>query len=146
MKKVLILVFILLLAGGGVWFFLLKGDKPPEEEPTIEQALEESHYYIRLRPVTTTIFRDNQPVGSFTVALTLEITDESARDVYDQRESRLHDVMFREIHAMVEHEQLTGQRIMINELKERMLAVCVAELGTEVVVDLFVSAVLRDDG
>ncbi len=146
MKKILIaLLAVLLLAGGGAFFFL-GGDsgkvETAEAEPEQIQ-LEKERHYLALDPITATIFRDQQPAGVFTAAVTLELVNADVRgDVVDQRR-RLRDAMFRELHAMFEREEFTGRKVNVDAVKRRMLVISRRELGEDVVLDLFVNTLLR---
>ena len=151
MKKILILVVVLLLAGGGGGaFFLLQGDDDPEtvagsahEGGQGELSSDEKHIYLKLEPITATIFRNQQAAGAFTAAVTLEIANESARTDIIEVRRRLRDAMFRELHAMFEREEHTGRKVDIDAVKRRMLVVTRRELGEDVVLDVFVNTLMR---
>ncbi len=150
MKRLLIMlvVFLLfvvgLLYGAGLVNFFEEEVKAIEKVDEELDILKGDHTYIRLRPFTVTVFRNDNPVGTFSASLVLEIAAEGVRDEYTQRQDRLRDIMFREIHAMVEREQITGRVIDVDQLKQRMRAIVVAELSEEVVVDIYVNAILRN--
>ena len=146
MKKILILVVVVLLAGGGGAFFFLKGggdQQTATDSGQGETSSGDEHIYLALAPITATIFRDQQAAGTFTAAVTLEIADEKLRtDILEVRR-RLHDAMFRELHAMFEREEYTGRKVDVDAVKRRMLAVTQRELGEDVVVDVFVKTLMR---
>ena len=144
MKKILIAVVALLLLGGGGAFFLLSSDgKTKNQSAHGEAAMDETHIYLQLDPITATIFRDQQPAGVFTAAVTLEIADEGARTDIIRSRRRLRDAMFRELHAMFEREEYTGRKVDVASVKRRMLMVARRELGEDVVVDVFIETLMR---
>lgn len=146
-KMVAILVGVLLLMGAGLYFFKFSPQEPVEvveEEPEQgEFSSDGKHIYLELKPITATIFRDEKIAGNFTAAVTLEITRESVRTEIVEKRRRLHDSMFRELHAMFEREEYTGRRVDVDAVKQRMLVVVRRELGDDMVVDLFVRTLLR---
>lgn len=150
MKKILILVVVLLLAGGGGAFFLLQGGDDQEtaageapEGGQGELSSDEKHIYLKLEPITATIFRNQKAAGAFTAAVTLEIASESVRTDIIEVRRRLRDAMFRELHAMFEREEHTGRKVDVDAVKRRMLVVTRRELGEDVVLDVFVNTLMR---
>ena len=146
MKKILIPVVALILAGGGGAFYFL--NTGGENEATAaaahgEVSTGEQHIYLRLDPITATIFRDQRPAGVFTAAVTLQIADESARTDIVESRRRLRDAMFRELHAMFEREEYSGRKVDVDAVKRRMLVVSRRELGEDVVLDVFVNTLMR---
>ena len=99
--------------------------------------------YMRLAPITVTIFRDNQPAGIYTTALTLELAALDQRGLVEGAISRLRDAMLRQLHVLVEREERRGTAVTIDTLKHTMRAIAQRELGRDVVLDLFVHSVLR---
>ncbi len=143
MTRFLIPVFILLFVGA-----------TPEAvaEPTLlatpiaeksKPSADGKNVYLKLPPITATIFRKDLPAGSFTVAVTLQIADERLRTDIIAVRRRLHDLMFRELHAMFEREEYTGRKVDVDAVKRRMLVVSRRELGDDVVVDVFVKTLIR---
>ena len=144
MKKLLIPIVALLLLGGGGAFFFLGGNGKTSEDSAHEKAeSDKNHIYLELAPITATIFRDQQPAGTFTAAMTLEISEESARTKIIESRRRLRDIMFRELHAMFEREEYTGRKVDVDAVKRRMLVVTRREFGDDVVVDVFVKTLMR---
>jgi len=143
MKKILIPVLALLLMGGGAFFFLSGDSKTKEDSAHGEAALSEDHIYFQLDPITATIFRDQQPAGVFTAAVTLEIADANARTEIVAFRRQLRDAMFRELHAMFEREEYTGRKVDIDAVKRRMLLVARREVGEDMVVDVFIETLMR---
>ena len=146
MKKILIPVFALILAGGGgAFYFLNAGDKDKADTAAThgEVSSSEKHIYLQLDPITATIFRNQQPAGVFTAAVTLQIADESARTDIVETRRRLRDAMFRELHAMFEREEYSGRKVDVDAVKRRMLVVSRRELGEDVVLDVFVNTLMR---
>ena len=144
MKKILIPVLALLLIGGGGAFFFLSGDSDKTAVSAHgEAAFNEDHIYFRLDPITATIFRDQQPAGVFTAAVTLEVADADARTEIIGFRRQLRDAMFRELHAMFEREEYTGRKVDIDAVKRRMLLVARREVGEELVVDVFIETLMR---
>ncbi len=146
-KMVVLLVGSLLLMGAGLYFFKFS-DK--EEVEVVEEEVEQGefsmdvkHIYLELPPITATIFRNDQPAGIFTAAVTLEIARESARTEIVEVRRRLRDSMFKELHAMFEREEYTGRKVDVDAVKRRMLLVVRKELGDDVVIDLFVRTLMR---
>ena len=145
MKKILIPVIALLVLGGGGAFFFLGsgGDKSADAAGHGEVSHDEEHIYLQLDPITATIFREQQPAGVFTAAVTLEIANESLRTDIVETRRRLRDAMFKELHAMFEREEYTGRKVDVDAVKRRMLLVSRRELGEDVVVDVFVKTLMR---
>lgn len=148
MKKIIPIVLGLLLAGGGGAFFVLgdEGAADPEDAEKAKQEEKfafEEHYYMKLDAITVTLFRDGEVAGLYTAALTLELAEAEQRSVVTAAKSRLRDAMFRELHALVERRR--GAEIPLDVVKRRLRATAQRELGTEVVVDLYVENVLRKD-
>ena len=145
MKKLLIpVIALLLLGGGGAFFFLGGGSKTPDGADDHGKAAEIEHrIYMQLDPITATIFRDQQPAGVFTAALTLEIANEDVRTDIFQARRRLRDAMFQELHAMFEREEHTGRKVNVDAVKRRMLLVANRELGEGMVVDVLVETLMR---
>lgn len=146
MKKILILaVPLLLAAGGGAFFVLGDGDTAADDAAAQKAAeLDEPRYYYELPPITATIFRRDEAAGVFTAAVTLEIADEDQRTEIFRARERLRDAMFRELHAMFEREEYTGRKVSIDAVKQRMLAVSQRELGSDIVLDVFVNTLMRE--
>jgi len=144
-RTVLLLVGALMIIGAGLYF--LRGSDEVEEvvvKPVGgEFSADEPHIYLELQPITATIFRNEQPAGVFTAAVTLEITRESVRTEIVEVRRRLRDSMFKELHAMFEREEYTGRKVDVDAVKQRMLLVVRRELGDDMVVDLFVRTLLR---
>lgn len=136
MKKILILFLALFLVAGG-------GRDVVAESAKKKASLDGEHIYLRLDPITATIFRNDQPAGTFTAAVTLEIVDESVRTDIVEVRRRLRDSMFRELHAMFEREEYTGRKVDVDAVKRRMLVVSRRELGEDVVLDVFVNTLMR---
>lgn len=133
MRKIFTLAIILLLIGGS------SAVASEKAEPSASGA----NVYMKLPSITATIFRNQLPAGTFTVALTLQIDSEGSRtDIIEQRR-RLRDTMFRELHAMFEREEYTGRKVNVTAIKRRMLVVAQRELGKDVVLDIFVNALSR---
>lgn len=148
MKKIVVLlVGALLLMGVGLYFLKFTPQEEVEvvevEEEQGEFSLDEEHIYLDLRPITATIFRNEKIAGNFTAAVTLQITRESVRTEIVEKRRRLHDSMFKELHAMFEREEYTGRKVDVDAVKRRMLLVVRKELGDDMVVDLFVRTLLR---
>lgn len=146
-KITALLIGALLLIGTGMYFLNGSGEEEVvvEEEPEQgEFSSDEPHLYLELKPITATIFRDEKIAGNFTAAVTLEISRESVRIEIVEKRRRLHDAMFRELHAMFEREEYTGRKVDVDAVKQRMLLVVRNELGDDVVVDLFVRTLLRN--
>jgi flagellar basal body-associated protein FliL len=144
MKKLLIpLVALLLLGGGGAFFFLSGDGKTSEDSAHGKAKLDKARIYLEIDPITATIFRDQQPAGTFTAAMTLEISEESARTEIIQSRRRLRDIMFRELHAMFEREEYTGRKVDLDAVKQRMLVVTRREFGDDVVIDVFIKTLMR---
>lgn len=99
--------------------------------------------YVRLDPITVTIFRDNRPAGIYTTALTLELAAPDQRGLVDSATSRLRDAMLRQLHVLMDREERRGTAVTIDTLKHAMRAIARRELGDDVVLDLFVHSVLR---
>jgi hypothetical protein len=133
MKKLLTLAVILLLVGGSPALAAEKADPSANGE----------NVYLKLPPITATIFRDQLPAGTFTVAVTLQIDSEGSRTDIIEKRRRLRDTMFRELHAMFEREEYTGRKVNVTAVKRRMLLVAQKQLGKDVVLDLFVNALSR---
>lgn len=147
MKKILIPLVALLLLGGGGAFFFLKGGGDDHETAADSAhgavSLDEKHIYVELDPITATIFRNQQPAGVFTAAVTLEIADEDARADIVRSRRQLRDAMFRELHAMFEREEYSGRKVNVDAVKQRMLVISRRELGEDVVLDVFVNTLMR---
>lgn len=148
MKKIVVLlVGALLLMGAGLYFLKVDPQEEVEvvevEEEQGEFSLDDEHIYLELRPITATIFRNEKIAGNFTAAVTLQITRESVRTEIVEQRRRLHDSMFKELHAMFEREEYTGRKVDVDAVKRRMLLVVRKELGDDMVVDLFVRTLLR---
>jgi len=146
MKKILILVVVLLLGGGGAAFFLLGGKTAETEEvakPKIEKLVVGEHHYVRLDTITVTLFENDAVAGLYTAALTLEIAEADQRSLVSAAKSRLRDAMLRDLHGLVERRK--GIDIPLDSVKRRMRSTAIRELGSDVVVDLFVENVLRKD-
>ena len=144
MKKILIIVVVLVLAGGGAFFFL--GKKAPEQaevKPKVEKLVVQEHHYVRLDTITVTLFQDDQVAGLYTAALTLEIAEAEQRSLVSAASSRLRDALIRDLHGLVERRK--GIEISLDVVKRRMRSTAIRELGTDVVVDMFVENVLRKD-
>ncbi|NKB50063.1 MAG: hypothetical protein GKS02_11975 [Alphaproteobacteria bacterium] len=143
MKKLLIPAIVVLMTGGAQE---VAAEPQLRAIPVAEKAAPSSNgepIYLKLPPITATIFRQQGAAGTFTVAVTLEIADESVRtDIVEQRR-RLRDTMFRELHAMFEREEYTGRKVSVDAVKRRMLVVAQRELGKDVVLDVFVNALSR---
>lgn len=99
--------------------------------------------YVRLAPISVTIFRNDQPAGLYTAALTLQIARDGQRDIVSAAMSRLRDAMLRQLHVMIEREEKTGSPVKVGAVKDAMRAIARRELGRDVVVDLYVHTVLR---
>ncbi len=144
MKKILVIVVVLVLAGGGAFFFM--GKKPPEQaevKPKVEKLVVEEHHYVRLDTITVTLFEDDEVAGLYTAALTLEIAEADHRSIVSAASSRLRDALFRDLHALVERRK--GVEISLDAVKRRMRSTAIRELGSDVVVDMYVENVLRKD-
>lgn len=145
MKKLLIVFVILLIGGGGAAFFFL-GNKQPETaelKPKKEEIVVEEHYYVKLDTITVTLFQGDAVAGLYTAAMTIEIAEADQRSLVSEAKSRLRDAMLRDLHGLVERRK--GIEIPLDTVKRRMRETAIRELGTEVVVDLFVENVLRKD-
>lgn len=99
--------------------------------------------YVQLDPITVTIFRDDHAAGMYAVAMTLQLADANQRGEVQAAESRLRDAMLRQLHALIENEERTGMEVTVSTVKRAMRAIARRELGSEVLVDLFVHSVLR---
>jgi flagellar basal body-associated protein FliL len=146
MKKFLIPLTALLLMGGVGAFYSLTGGgdrETPVDSAPGQASSDETHVYVELAPITATIFRDQQPAGTFTAAVTLEIADANDRTTILQSRRQLHDAMFRELHAMFEREEYSGRKVNVDAVKRRMLVVSRREFGEGVVVDVFVITLMR---
>lgn len=133
MGKIFTLAIVLLLIGG----------TPAVAAEKAEPSTGGGSVYLKLPSITATIFRDQLPAGTFTVAVTLQIDSERSRtDIIEDRR-RLRDTMFRELHAMFEREEYTGRKVNVTAIKRRMLVVAQRELGEDVVIDVFVNALSR---
>ena len=145
MKKILIaFVVILLLGAGAVYFLRVKGaEETVVSSESNAEAERQKHIYLKLEPITATIFRQEQPAGTYTAAVTLEIADEGSRTKILEVRRRLRDTMFRELHAMFEREEYTGRKVSVDAVKERMLIVAQRELGKDVVLDVFINTLSR---
>jgi hypothetical protein len=133
MRRILTLVIVLLLIGV----------TPAVAAEKAEPSGSGKNVYLKLPSITATIFRDQLPAGTFTVALTLQIDNESSRTDIIEKRRRLRDAMFRELHAMFEREEYTGRKVNVTAIKRRMLVIAQRELGEDVVLDLFVNALSR---
>ena len=144
MKKILIIVVVLVLGAGGAFFFL--GKKAPEQavvKPKVEKLVVQEHHYVRLDTITVTLFQGDQVAGLYTAALTLEIAEAEQRSLVSAASSRLRDALIRDLHGLVERRK--GIEISLDVVKRRMRSTAIRELGTDVVVDMFVENVLRKD-
>lgn len=99
--------------------------------------------YVQLDPITVTIFRDNHAAGMYAVAMTLQLADANQRGEVQAAGSRLRDAMLRQLHALIENEERTGTEVTVSTVKRAMRAIARRELGSDVLVDLFVHSVLR---
>lgn len=146
MKKIIILVVVILLGGGAGAFFLLGGKAPEtahETKPKDEKLAFREHHYVKLDTITVTLFEGDAVAGLYTAALTLEIASPSQRSAVSAASSRLRDAMIRDLHGLVERRK--GIEIPLDSVKRRMRNTAIRELGTDIVVDLFVENVLRKD-
>ncbi|NNE84573.1 MAG: hypothetical protein HKN28_11440 [Alphaproteobacteria bacterium] len=133
MRKLFTLAVVLLLIGAS----------PSVAAEKTEPAASGENVYLKLPPITATIFREQLPAGTFTVAVTLQIDSEGSRTEILEDRRRLRDTMFRELHAMFEREEYTGRKVNVTAVKRRMLLVAQKQLGKDVVLDLFVNALSR---
>lgn len=145
MKKILMIVVPLVMAAGGGGLFVLTGGNSAADKQAEAGALslDEKHIYVDLDPITATIFRNGQPAGVFTAAITLEIAKEEQRNQIVEQRRRLRDAMFRELYAMFEREEHTGRKVDVDAVKRRMLVVTRRELGADTVLDVFVNTLMR---
>jgi hypothetical protein len=145
-KKILILVMVILLGGGAGAFFLLGGKSPEtaqEAKPKDAKLVVVEHHFMRLDTITVTLFEGDAVAGLYTAALTLELATAEQRSVVSAAKSRLRDAMLRDLHNLVERRK--GIDIPLDPVKRRMRSTTIRELGSDVVVDLFVENVLRKD-
>ncbi|MDH3737671.1 MAG: hypothetical protein OER92_00650 [Alphaproteobacteria bacterium] len=143
MIKTLIPVVVLLLIGGVPDAF---AQPTLQATPVAEKsapASSDENIYLKLPPITSTIFRRDLPAGTFTVAITLQISDEQVRTEIIAERRRLRDSMFRELHAMFEREEYTGRKVNVDAVKQRMLVITQRQFGPDVVLDVFVNALSR---
>jgi len=126
-------------------FFFLGGKKTEtvEAEPKEKKLVIQERHYVRLDTITVTLFQDDAVAGLYTAALTLEIAHSSQRSVVSAASPRLRDAMLRDLHGLVERRK--SLEIPLDTVKRRMRNTAIRELGTDVVVDLFVENVLRKD-
>jgi flagellar basal body-associated protein FliL len=144
MKKLLIIVVVLLLAGGGRSSFSVERRRRPWRRNRRKKKLMiQERHYVRLDTITVTLFQDDAVAGLYTAALTLEIAHSSQRSVVSAASPRLRDAMLRDLHGLVERRKSLD--IPLDTVKRRMRNTAIRELGTDVVVDLFVENVLRKD-
>ena len=145
MKKILLALVVILLAGGSAVYFL----RTKSAEETVAKSEHSrapstgEHIYLKLAPITATIFRQDKAAGTYTAAVTLQIDSESSRTDIIQVRRRLRDTMFRELHAMFEREEYTGRKVSVDAVKQRMLVVAQRELGKDVVLDVFINTLSR---
>lgn len=140
MNRIFASIVAVLMLGGGFHEADAESKAPPAhgEEPIGDRAV-----YLKLDPITTTIFRKDDVAGSVAVALTLQITRESARTEIIGKRRQLRDAMLRELHAMFEREEYTGRKVDVDAIKRRMLVVSRRAVGDDIVVDVFVNAMMR---
>lgn len=143
MKRIFILLVVLLLVGGGHETVAQPGFVATPVSEKSAPASGGDHVYLKLEPITATIFRDQLPAGTFTVGVTLEIDSERSRTDIINARRRLRDIMFRELHAIFEREEYTGRKVSVDTIKRRMLVVTRRELGKDVVLNVFVSTLSR---
>jgi flagellar basal body-associated protein FliL len=144
MKKLLILVMLLVIGAGAAAYFVLgKKDEQVAEEPKEEKIVVEEHHYMKLDTITVTLFDEESVVGLYTAALTLELAQADQRRVVSAAESRLRDAMIRELHSLVVRRK--GVDIPLDSEKRRLRATAICELGSDVVLDLYIENVLRKD-
>lgn len=112
-------------------------------KPKAEKLFVHDHRYVRLDTITVNLFQDDQVAGLYTVALTLEVAEAEHRSLVSAASSRLRDAPIRDFHGLVERRK--GIEIFLDVVKRRMRSTAIRELGTDVVVDMFVENVLRKD-
>ncbi len=137
MNKLAILLVALFLTAFGTHAFA--ADPAPGDAPA-----EGTRLYLKLEPITATIFRAQQPAGTFTAAVTLEIPDEGTRTEIIEMRRQLRDAMFRELHAMFEREEHTNRKVGVDAVKRRMLVVSRRVVGKEKVINVFVNTLVRN--
>jgi hypothetical protein len=99
--------------------------------------------YVELDPLRVTIFRNDAPAGILTTRLVLQVTSDNVRGVVAAARLKLHDAMLREMHRLVERESRNGPKVDLDLVKARMRKIAERQLGADVVVDVFVQALLR---
>lgn len=143
MNKLLIPILAVLLLGGAPQAAAEQTLVATPVSEKKEPSASGENIYLKLPPITATIFRKELPAGTFTVAVTLQLANEGSRTDIIAVRRRLRDIMFRELHAMFEREEYTGRKVNVDAVKRRMLVITQRELGSDVVLDLFVNALSR---
>ena len=102
--------------------------------------------YVKFDGLTVTIFRNDLPAGQLSTRLVVEVGSAEARNTVSASRVKLRDAFLRELHRIVEREARNGPKVDLDLIKVRMRKVAQRQLGSEVVSDVLVQALLRRGG
>ncbi len=140
----------LLLGGGGAGAFFMMGgqEKTPEQiaADEAEAAANREPIYMRMEGLTAPIIRGNRIRHYVFLNVTLEMSDNSARDDAMKLRPRLHDAFLRDFYSKSVTDNRGDGTIDFNGIKKRLVKQAAKVLGEDQVLDVLVTRAVRGAG
>lgn len=148
MKKIVIFgaLGVLLLGGGGAAAFMMMGgkeDKAAEEQAEVEVVASREPIYLRMEGLTAPIIRANRIRHYIFLNVTLEMSDNSAREEAMALRPRLHDAFLREFYSRSVSDKDGKGTIDFAAIKKRLQKQANKVLGEDMVLNVLVTRAVR---
>lgn len=145
MKLIIILIVIVVLAigGGGVWFFMFRDVDAPVEEVV---EMPPDPIFVALEPLSMHVLRGGGVRKYIVLNMTLEMRDEEARALAENKMPKLRDVFIGSMNEYYSNLPSLEDSVNVTAVKKRLIEASTKAIGDGRVTDVLIQSVFERDG
>ncbi len=145
MKLIIILIVIVVLAigGGGVWFFMFRDVDAPVEEVV---EMPPDPIFVALEPLSMHVLRGGGVRKYIVLNMTLEMRDEEARALAENKMPKLRDVFIGSMNEYYSNLPSLEDSVNVTAVKKRLIEASTKAIGDGRVTGVLIQSVFERDG